>query len=660
MTHLEARKILGLGPAEDPRPHLPEYRVARERIAEMVRSAPNDTLADRYQQGLIEFDQALAAIREFLEEPAAENPELTPAPSPNGEPEDESASGLNETDDTAATGPRTFSGFVWLLVFVIGAAGGGFLYVRNEEAKETRRQERLALLDRMGSEFIDNRRWQEAGDLFAEIEALAPGSELARFGRRRIEAGMAEEQNQFVGYWTGQAIAELEVGRLDEAEAAIRRVIGKFPSEKEAPTILEQIAKARAGQAREMALANARKLLNETKPEEAINAARGVLANTPDDPDATAIIEEATAVLEKQAADRAMAMSLLAQAADRDHGEFDQQALDWLREAASLAPENAEIAAKLEAMASYTRTLRIPGDYATPAEALAVARDRDRVVLTEQTWKGPLVINTAVDLQGEGSTKTIVECPATEDSAITIGPDAKGARITGIGFRHESFLVTGSDRFSAALVRGGTATFTDCAFSDASGHGLVVIEHGEAVANRCHFSGNGWNGVAAIGTGCKLEVRDSESTGNFEHGIESWDGAAVTLVNNRCEANSRNGIHTDNGAAAAIIKGNQLIANREFGLVLDSAGSGKISGNTARANLLGGFVIRAAAAKLPVTGNRATLNQGPGLVLESGLSAASYAENTMTKNDGAETLTGANLSDQEENAPDSSDNAPHR
>jgi parallel beta-helix repeat protein len=625
MTLDEARKILGLGPDEDPHSHLAEFGAARERIAEMVRSAPNETLGDRYQQGLVEFDQALAAIRESLETP----PEASVPP--------------DKEEERPSPPRRTFGWFVWFLVFLIGAAGGGFLYFKTEEDKETKRQLRLAFLERLGSEFIENRRWQDASAVFAEIETIAPGLEMAKMGRRSIEAGMSEEQNQFVGYWTGQAIAELEAGRLDEAETAARRVIEKFPAEKEPVAILKRIATARASQARDASLAAARKLLEEHQCDAAIAAARRILATSPDDGDAKTIVEEATAILEKQAADQAKAMSLLQQAIARDQGGFDQQAFDWLREAATLAPGNTEIAARLEKMASYTRTLRVPGDFATPAEALAAARDRDRIVLAEQTWKGPLVIDADVDLQGAGSAKTIIECPATEGSAITIGPDAKGARITGISFRHESFLMTGSDRFSAALVRGGGATFTDCHFSDASGHGLAVIEHGEAIANRCRFSGNGWNGAAAIGKGSKIEVRDSESIGNFEHGIETWDGAVATLVNNRCEGNSRNGIHTDNGESAATIEGNQLIANREFGLVLDSAGSGKISGNTARGNLLGGFVIRAAAAKIPVTGNQATLNEGPGIVLEKGLQPGSYADNTATQNKPTQIVTDADL-----------------
>ena len=63
MTIDEARRILGLKPDEEALPHLGEFADARERIAEMVRAAPNETLAVRYQEGLMEFDRALGALR---------------------------------------------------------------------------------------------------------------------------------------------------------------------------------------------------------------------------------------------------------------------------------------------------------------------------------------------------------------------------------------------------------------------------------------------------------------------------------------------------------------------------------------------------------------------------------------------------------------------
>lgn len=630
MKFPDARKILGLGPDEDPRPHLADFKQAREHIAAMVRTAPNDTLADRYQQGLIEFDQALAAVQEHLEAaglaapplPSKVTAEIPPAPTP----------------------PASRAAFhlVWLAVLLTGLGGGAWIYLKNEEAKEQQRQARIGFLANQGSIMVENRRWQDATGAFAEIEAIDPGSDLAKRGQRSIEVGMVEEQTQFIGYWIGQATAELEAGRLDEAVAAARQVLAKFPAEKDAAAILEQVAAARANQSRSAAIASARQALDQRRWDDAIATAQAILTKTPDDPDAKPILADATAAVEKIAADQAKAAGLLQMAVARDQGQFDQQALDWLREANSLTPGNPEISARLEKLSSYIRTLHVPGDFATPGEALASARDRDRIVLGIATWKGPLVINSAVELQGAGFAETIVECAPESGSAISIGPDAKGARISGITFRHESFAA-GSDRFSAALVRGGQAAFVDCRFTDASGHGLAVIEGGQVIVSRSRFANNGWNGVAAIGQGSTLEVRDCESLENFEHGIESWDGAAVVLANNRCEGNSRNGIHTDNGPASATIESNQLIANREFGLVLDSAGGGKVSGNTARANLLGGFVIRANAAALPVTANQATRNQGSGLILEKGLAAGSYTGNSISQNSDPQVIIDADL-----------------
>jgi parallel beta-helix repeat protein len=145
-------------------------------------------------------------------------------------------------------------------------------------------------------------------------------------------------------------------------------------------------------------------------------------------------------------------------------------------------------------------------------------------------------------------------------------------------------------------------------------------------------------------------MRECESLHNFEHGIESWEGGAVILMKNRCEGNSRNGIHADNGLSSATIEGNQLMGNREFGIVLDSAGSGKITGNTAHENLLGGMVIRAAAAKVTCSDNQITGNQGPGLILEIGLAPANYAHNSVSQNQGQQFLS-ADLSEKATAAP---------
>lgn len=626
MTPSEARRILGLGPDEDPRLRQEKFTNQRKRIAMQVRKATHKKQAKRLRQKLSEYDRALAVLRDSTEKPAPVLPRVA------------------TVEKKTASRPWRFAAMAWGLVLLSVITAGGWFHLRNEQEKQRKLEERVNFLARSGNDYLENRRWQDAARVFEEIETLQPGSQIAQSARRQIELGKVEEQKQFIGYWTGQAIAELEVGQLDQAEAAARRVLQNFPQESEAEDVLRRIAAAREEVSRAMAITAARSLLEEKKWDDAVAAAQKILDADPANLQAASIVTDAMAALEQEKADRARALELFRMAVGRDRGVFDAEALDWLREAAALAPADLEIAALKEKMSSYTRTLHVPGDYETPAEALEVARANDRIVLAEQTWKGPLVINAAIELQGAGLERTSIECPPALGSPLTIGPGARGARISGLTIRHESFMADGKERFAAALVRGGGASFSNCRFTNASGHGLAVVDQGEAVVSRCQLADNGWNGAAAIGAGSRLEVRNSEALGNFEHGIESWDGAAVQLIGNRCEGNSRNGIHADNAAAEAVIENNLLVANREFGLVLSSAGFGKISGNTARENLLGGLVICQAARALVVTDNVATRNLGPGLVLEKGLSADAYLSNRCTENTEPQIFKDANLS----------------
>jgi len=646
----DARKILGLKPEEDPRPYLEEFKTAREHIAAMVKTASNEALTERYQKGLTEFDQALEAIHEQLKA-LDQTPPLPPAKAKakvkakvikEEAPAAPPPAATERLDDLPIKKPCFFRYASWTIVFLVALAGGGWIYLQDRQAKDDQRLIRIALLERQGSMMVENRRWQDATRAFSEIEQLTPGSTIALRGRRSIEAGMGEEQTQFIGYWTGQATAELEAGRLEEAINAAQKVLARYPTDRDATSILEKVERARKDLTRTTAIAAARQALDLRDWTSALATARTVLATAPADPDAKSILAAATIAIEKAAADQVQAAELLKMAIARDQGQVDPQVLDWLREASSLDPTNAEISKRLEKISNYSRTIRVPGDFATPAEALAHAQDRDRIVLGEGTWKGPLTVNKHVEIQGAGFANTRVECAPENGSAISIGPDAKGVRVSGISFRHEAFAI-GTDRFSVALIRGGNAAFVDCRFTEGSGHGLAVIEGGQGTVSRCRFADNGWNGIAAIGKGSTLEVKDSESLNNFEHGIESWEGAAVILINNRCEGNSRNGIHADNGLASVTLEGNQLIANREFGLVLNSAGSGKVSGTIAQENLLGGMVISSAAGNVTVTSNQVTMNQGSGLILGKGLNPAQYSNNSVSKNSGQQILSNINL-----------------
>ncbi len=611
MTLTEARKILGLEADEDPRPHLEEFRAVRERIADMVRTAPNEMLAQRYQEGLVEFDRALAAVREYLEAlgliPRERDMEVAEPPSAGrGHPVFVAENELTDPvglpvlsqdvpevtvePDAEPRASRLFGILCVMLLLLTIIGFGTVAVVKYQEEQELGKRQRVAFLERQGAIFIENRRWPEAGESFDEIEKIDPDSELVEIGRRSIEAGMMEEQNQFIGYWKGEAIASFDTGRWADAESAARQVLDKYPDEKELQELVAKIDVAKQEEERQAAFDAVRKQVEDRKFDEAISSARELVQRDGADEEAMALLKSAEDAKMKAAADLEKAKGLLVKAAERDTGEYDEQAMEWLREAVSLAPDDIEILAKYEKMAAYTRTIRIPEDVKTVAEALAGARDRDRLVLAEGTWEGPFVIKAAVELQGV-SGKTIIECTADAGSVVAIAPGVNGARLSGLTLRHLSFDA-GEERFSLAHVRDAKADFSDCRFERGSGHGIAVTHGGHAKVVRCRFSENGWNGIAVVGEGSLLEAEENTLKGNFQNGIESWDGAAVILSKNTCTGNSRNGIHVDNGSASATILDNVLSGNREFGLVMGSAGSGDVGSNTMEKNILGGLVVR--------------------------------------------------------------------
>lgn len=659
MTLTEARKILGLGPDEDPRPHLAEFRAVRERIADMVRTAPNDHLAQRYQEGLVEFDRALAAVREYLEalglvprEADVRVPEhghpvfvaenlvsgevALPAVSESARPVPE------EREDAEPSSGRIFRVVAWTLLLLSLLGFGGWAYLKVEEEKRLMRDARLAFLERQGAIFIENRRWPEAAEAFDEIADIDPKSELVLIGRRSIEAGMAEEQSQFIGYWTGEAIAAFEASRWDDSEKAALKVLEKFPNEKEAKALMARIAEAKREELREEAFAAIRGMIAKRDFDAAISAARK-LSET--EAEAAPLLKEAQAAKDKAEADLLAARELMARAAAMDDGEFDPMALELMREALSLAPDDKEIVARYEKMAAYTRTIRIPGDFKTVQEALAAARDKDRLVIAEGTWDGPFLIPAAVELEGIPG-KTIIQCPADAGSVITFASGVRGARVSGLTLRHLSFDA-GAERFSLALVRGAKVDFSDCRFEQGSGHGIAVTDGGHARVLRCRFTENGWNGLAATGEGSLLVAEDNRLEGNFQNGIEAWGGAEVILSKNKCAGNSRNGIHVDCGADSVTILDNTLTGNREFGLVLSAAGGGEVSSNTLSENFLGGMVVKAEAGKATVRGNTISDNGGPGLALGKGLSGEPYTANRVTGNKGQEIVTDVDLAAEE-------------
>jgi len=503
---------------------------------------------------------------------------------------------------------------------LLALAGGG--YWKWDQDRQRKIREEVSVLRDEGLIRLHDREWLRAREVFRKIDELQPGAEDAAKGLREVEEALAREKQEFVARRLLLAGKAFDAKRWEEAEAAVKELSDMYPGETAAVEMAERIHAARRQEEIARGLAMGEAKLRARDWNGALTAVDSVLALDGTHAAAKALRGEIEAAKAQAEADRAKARGLFAQAKTADQGKYDKQLADWLKEAAALAPDDAEIAALLAKVSAYTRTLRIPGDFATPAEATAALQDQDVLVIAAGTWKGPLVIDKNVELRGAGAVETIVECPAAENCAVSFGPGAKGAKVSGITFRHQA-MDSGAERYSAALVRGGEVTFDGCQFTEAAGHGLIVVEGGKAIATRCAFVRNGWDGAAASGEGSSLVVRDSTANANYEHGLDAWGGASTVFNSNLCTGNGRNGILIDTTAMAEVVS-NELHGNREFGLVLAAAANGRTTGNRIEANQLGGLVVRAKAGRVEVAKNLLAAQTAPALVLEAGVPAAGY------------------------------------
>jgi len=552
--------------------------------------------------------------------------------------------------------PRQIFAVFLALTILLAAAGSWFgLEALNDrhltlrdgartQQELTTRNEQLDRLAREADELLAQRRWPEAKEVSAAIEALDPGSPFALDARRRLAAGMEIENSEFIAYWLGAADAALLASDWEAAQAAMAQVSGRAPAELGLAALETRLVQGRKLQALNDLMQRAGAALQERRWPDAQALARQVLASNPQHLAAAELLKEAQAGEARELAARQQAVEIFARALALDTGVFNQEALDLLRQATRLDPQNPKIAAQFEKMAAYIRTVRVPDDFPSIAAALAEAKAGDRLVIGPGIWKESLLLPVRVDIQGAGAEQTIIQCAAEAGSVLTIGEGGSGSTVFGITFRHELFDPA-AERFAVVLVNAGKVAFRSCRFEQGSGHGLAVIAGAAAEVRGCWFSGNAWDGVSVYGAGSDLQMRDSFAEENFSHGVDIWDGASGLVEGSALRGNGANGllVHTQ---GKVVLRRNSCSENREFGIVLGAAGAGEAVENVLTKNVLGGMVTRVGAAALSVVANESSRNLGPGMVFERGL--ALPAGNVSHGNFGGDLLGDAQLPEAKE------------
>lgn len=533
------------------------------------------------------------------------------------------------------TSPRSWS-IVRLLIYIlllVGVAGGvGYwLHNQHQETLTAQRAQQVDVLARFAEKYVEARRWDEARQAYAEIEKIDPGSKVVVQGHKDIEAGIIEEQEQFIGYWNGEALSLYEAERYQDAAKANAKVLERFPDNAQALEWKDKIEEARQLQIRKDWTEKTLAAIEERNWDAAKDALAGFADELPDDHAIAELQQELDSKIAKQQAEYQRALDLKQQVIEMDQGVFDEKLIVMMREAVALHPENEEIRKVYERVASYTRTIRVPEDKPSLAEALMDVRARDRIVLGEGTFEAGLSINTPVNIEGAGLDKTILKFEAKQAPVLTFGPEADGATVNHITFQVSGFDVSDT-RYPAVQIRGSEINFGDCLFEKASGHGVEVMDGGKLTAIRCLFDANGWDGAAAHGEGTKMDIRESKSTDNIGHGYEVWDGAALSLTKSTAKGNTRAGVLLDSNGADMQIVSCEIMGNREYGIVIARGLSGQVSGNLCYANRTGGVVIREAGAAIKLMNNRIEKNIGIGLQLESGVTQMNISGNVIQRN----------------------------
>jgi len=252
--------------------------------------------------------------------------------------------------------------------------------------------------------------------------------------------------------------------------------------------------------------------------------------------------------------------------------------------------------------AQQTITVRAGGPVAAIADALRLAADGDRIVITAGTWvlDAPLVVAHRVDISGEGM-PVLQGAGGHELLRVT----ADSVRIRGLVFRNvrTSFI---DDRAAVRFV-----AVEGCDIEDSRFEGTFFGVYLQAAAG-CRITGNRFVGAGKGETGSgnaihlwnstRTTIADNEIT-QHRDGIYLEFARHVDVVNNVSEANFRYGLHfmfsdscnyrgnrfSRNGAGIAVMYSKQVDMTKNrfednwgagaYGLLLKDITDGRLEDN---------------------------------------------------------------------------------
>lgn len=237
------------------------------------------------------------------------------------------------------------------------------------------------------------------------------------------------------------------------------------------------------------------------------------------------------------------------------------------------------------------RTMLVPDEIPTIAQALEQALPGDTVLVNPGIYRESLRMREGVTLRGAGNDQVFVRGGGSGRPVLLVQECPTGT-IEAI-----SFVFEGSGQDYVGWVIDSSVNVADCVFRDGPLAGLEIRgELSEPVIRRCRVTGNGESGIVVLKNAGGV-IESCEVSHNGLHGIAVAEGAQPDLINNTVVDNAEAGIWVRDGVSPNVernvVVGNLWGISGDGGEVGRANGTPRLSGNLVWDNRSANFVLAA-------------------------------------------------------------------
>jgi hypothetical protein len=279
-----------------------------------------------------------------------------------------------------------------------------------------------------------------------------------------------------------------------------------------------------------------------------------------------------------------------------DTGKYSPVAIDLLDKALLIDPIHPSSIALRKKINGYPYSLRVPEEVATLNDAVDMLRAGDTAILSKGIHKFPTMLDKGIKIKGQGEKLTFIECDTTVTSAFTLTGTDQFYLISDLTVEGTNYEDDAAKRFPLIMLA-VNLTMRNVTVKNGSGHGVAVIS-GRLKMEKCKLTENAWDGVSIMGSNSYAEISDCDVSGNYDHGVDFWNGASGKLTNVTANENSGSGVLIMGKGAKVHLVQVKTERNSQCGIVINSQAQAKLERVFSASNQLSGIVVQGRGTKL--------------------------------------------------------------